>query len=99
MRAFTSPDGVRWNVEARAPGASNVMLVFHYPDASSAGRNRYAWLNWEGAEARNVTARLDRKKIIETLGEDEMALLFRRSIPIAGVGQGARPRTLPGSPR
>jgi len=97
MRAFTSPDGIHWGVEARAPGASNVMIVFHYPDADSAGRDRYAWLNWEGPEARNVTARLDRKKIVETLDEEALALLFRRSIPIAGMAQLPRLRTLPGA--
>ena len=99
MRPFTSPDGIHWGVEARAPGASNVMIVFHYPDAGSAGRDRYAWLNWEGAEARNVTARLDRKKIVEALGEEEIALLFRRSIPIAGMAHLPGLRTLPGASR
>ena len=39
----------------------------------------------------------DRKKIIETLGDDDVSRLFRRSIPIAGVGQGAPLRTLPGT--
>ena len=92
MRAFTSPDGIHWGVEASAPGASNVMIVFRYPDADSARRNRYAWLNWEGPEARNVTARLDRKKIVETLSDEDLALLFRRSIPIAGMDQFPRVR-------
>lgn len=85
MRAYTSPDGVHWGVEARAPGASNVMIVFHYPDARSARRNRYAWLNWKGVEARNVTARLDRKTILEGLEDEEIAGLFRRSMPIAAM--------------
>ena len=99
MRAFTSPDGIHWGVEARAPGASNVMIVFHYPDADSAGRDRYTWLNWEGPEARNVTARLDRRKIVEALDDEEIARLFRRSIPIAGIDQLPRLQTLPGSTR
>jgi hypothetical protein len=83
MRAFTSPDGIHWGVEARAPGASNVMIVFHYPDKESARRSRYAWLNWEGPEARNVTARLDPKTIVEKLDEEDLALLFRRSMQIS----------------
>lgn len=95
MRAFTSPDGVHWGVQARAPGASNVMIVFHYPDKVSARRNRYAWLNWEGAEARNVTARLEEKKIIESLDEEDIARLFRRSMPIAAVDRVPRTPTLP----
>ena len=99
MRAFTSPDGIHWGVEARAPGASNVMVVFHYPDKSSARRTRYAWLNWEGAEARNVTARLDSKKIVEGLDEDHIALLFRRSMAVAGAAGLPRVRTIPGAAR
>ena len=95
MRAFTSPDGIHWGVEARAPGASNVMIVFHYPDKASARRTRYAWLNWEGAEARNVTARLEEKKIIEGLDEEDIARLFRRSMPIAAVDRIPRAPTLP----
>jgi hypothetical protein len=97
MRAFTSPDGVHWGVEARAPGASNVMVVFHYPDKSSARRTRYAWLNWEGAEARNVTARLEEKKIIDSLDEEDIARLFRRSMPIAAVDRVPRAPIPPGS--
>ena len=82
MRAFRSPDGVLWGVEARSPGASNIMIVFHHPDASTSRRNRYAWINWQGSEARNVTARLDRKDILEGLDDAELSRLFRRSMPI-----------------
>jgi hypothetical protein len=99
MRAFTSPDGIHWGVEARAPGASNVMIVFHYPDKKSAGRDRYAWLNWEGPEARNVTARLDKKKIVDGLSEEQLALLFRRSMAIAAVEGLPRVPTIPGAAR
>ncbi len=95
-RPYTSPDGVHWGVEARAPGASNVMIVFHYPDAQSARRNRYAWLNWQGVEARNVTARLDKSKIIEGLKDEEIARLFRRSMPIAAVDRIPRTPVAPG---
>ena len=98
MRAFTSPDGIHWGVEARAPGASNVMIVFHYPDKESAGRDRYAWLNWDGPEARNVTARLDSKKIVEGLDADHLALLFRRSMSVA-ASAGMPRSTLPGAVR
>src|SRR5687768_16700540 len=98
MRAFTSPDGIHWGIEARAPGASNVMIVFHYPDKASAGRDRYAWLNWDGPEARNATARLDSKKIVEGLDEDHIALLFRRSMSVAAAAGLPLP-TLPGAAR
>ena len=83
MRAFTSPDGTQWGVEARSPGASNIMVVFHHPDASTSRRNRYAWINWQGAEARNVTARLDARAVIDGLTDAELKRLFRRSMPIA----------------
>ena len=83
MRAFTSPDGVQWGVEARSPGASNIMIVFHYPDATTSRRNRYSWINWKGTEARNVTARLDPKQVLEGLSDAELQRLFRRSMPIA----------------
>ena len=83
MRAFTAPDGVQWGVEARAPGASNIMIVFHHPDRSTSRRNRYAWVNWQGNEARNVTARLDGKSVLDALSDAELKRLFRRSMPIA----------------
>lgn len=85
MRAFTSPNGVQWGVEARSPGASNIMVVFHYPDATTSRRNRYAWINWTGTESRNVTARLETKTVLEGLTDPDLSRLFRRSMPIAGV--------------
>ena len=83
MKAFTAPDGVHWGVEARAPGASNVMIVFHYPDRTTSRKNRYAWLNWKGADSRNVTARLKEETVLEGLTDEQIATLFRRSMPIA----------------
>ncbi len=83
MRAYTSPDGTQWRVEARAPGASNIMVVFHHPDVSTSRLNRYAWINWTGIESRDVAARLDRKDVLEGLSDAELARLFRRSMPIA----------------
>jgi hypothetical protein len=82
MRYYEAPDGVRWGIEARTPGSSNIMIVFHYPDSRSSGRNRYAWHITSGAEARDVTARLDRKRVLEQLTDADLALLFRRSMPV-----------------
>jgi len=87
MRAYTSPDGTRWGVEARAPGASNIMIVFRHPDASTSRMNRYAWINWKGAESRDVAARLDEQGTLDALGDAEIARLFRRSMPIAAPHQ------------
>ena len=82
MRYYEAPDGVRWGVEVRTPSASNAMIVFHYPDGGSSRRNRYAWYIWQGAEARDVTARLGRTQVLERLADADLALLFRRSMPI-----------------
>ena len=90
MRAYRSPDGTHWGVEARAPGASNIMVVFRHPDASTSRMNRYAWINWTGMESRDVAAQLDKQDVLDRLGDDEIARLFRRSMPIATPGQGLR---------
>ena len=82
-RTFRSPDGTDWLLEVRSPGASNAMVVFHYPDSSSSGRNRYAWFLWRGPEARDVTARLDKREVLDALTDGEVARLFRRSMPIS----------------
>ena len=82
-RSFEAPDGARWGVEARSPGSSNVMVVFHHPDARTSRRNRYAWHAWSGDEARDVTARLKPKQVLERLTDDQIALLFRRSMPVS----------------
>lgn len=72
-----------WGIEVRSPGASNAMVVFHYPDGASSRRNRYAWVLVSGPEARDVTQRLDTVKVLESLDDDALALLFRRSMPIS----------------
>lgn len=83
MREFVAPDGVRWRVEVRAPGASNAMLVFHHPSGHSSSLNRYAWYLWSGDEARNVTARLTAAQVFERVTDADLARLFRRSMPIS----------------
>ena len=89
MRGYRSPDGTHWGVEARAPGASNIMVVFRHPDASTSRRNRYAWINWKGMESRDVAARLDEKSALDALSDAEIARLFRRSMPIAAPDHSA----------
>lgn len=81
-RTYVAPDGARWGVEARSPGSSNVMIVFHHPDASTSRLNRYAWHVWGGAEARDVTARLKPQRVLEGLDDEQIAMLFRRSMPV-----------------
>lgn len=79
---FVSPDGTRWTVEVRSPGASNAMVVFLHPASGTSRFNRYAWYLHSGEKARDVAARLDPKKVLESLSAEEVARLFRVSMPI-----------------
>jgi hypothetical protein len=83
MRDYVAPDGTRWRVRARVPGASNAMIVFHHPVGGTSRLDRYAWHQWQGAEARNVTARLEEDDVLAALDERALARLFRRSAPIS----------------
>lgn len=83
MREYVAPDGGRWTVEVRTPGASNAMVVFHHPDDATSRYDRYAWHIWQGEEARNVTARLGKKQVLDVLDDEDLAMLFRRSMPIS----------------
>ena len=82
-RAVRSPDGIAWTVDARAPGASNVMIVFLHPDRSTTARDRYAWWVSAGPEAHDVTARLSAAEVLAALSETQLTELFQRSMPIA----------------
>lgn len=98
MRSFTSPDGTKWSVEVTLPGSSNAMIVFRHPDGRSARHDRYNWVLTHGPEARSVTGRLAPKKVMDTLSETDVALLFRRSMAIDrprvnGVGSPVAPAT------
>ncbi|HEY0776410.1 MAG TPA: hypothetical protein VGD56_00460 [Gemmatirosa sp.] len=81
-RAYRGGDGATWTVTARAPGASNVMIVFLHPDRTTTARDRYAWWVSAGPEARDVTARLGAAEVLAALGDADLAELFRRSMPI-----------------
>jgi hypothetical protein len=85
VRAFQSPDGVRWNVDVKLPGASHAMLVFRRPNGRTSRLDRYAWININGPEAKNVTARVDPGAVLERLTESDLALYFRRSMRIAAA--------------
>ena len=82
-RSFKGPDGTDWGVDVRMPTASNAMVVFHHPSGDSSGRNRYAWHQWHGPEARSVTSRVAPDNVMKTLSDDVLSLLFRRSMPIS----------------
>ena len=79
-KVFRSPDGTDWRIEVRSPGSSNACVVFHHP---TGGRgNRYGWYLAQGPEARSVTGRLDPKRVLESITDRQLAMLFRRSMPV-----------------
>ena len=82
-RSYTSPDGVDWIVQVMLPGATNAMIVFEHPDGGSSRRDRYNWVNIAGPGARNVTSRADGEAVLPELSDAQIALLYRRSMPIS----------------
>ncbi len=93
MRTFTSPDGVRWGVEVPTEtiGGSNAMIVFHHPNGRTARRDRYAWLTVDSPVARDVTARLDPRAVLDSLDDQQLARLFRRSMLISAADSPLHP--------
>ena len=87
-KLFRDSDGTAWRIDVRAPSASSAMIVFHYPDAGTSRYDRYAWLQSNGPGARDVTSRLDKKTVLESLTDETLARLFRRSMPISTPGPG-----------
>jgi hypothetical protein len=82
-RSYTSPDGTHWTVQVMLPGATNAMIVFEHPDVGTSRRDRYNWVNIAGPGARNVTSRADATAVLRELTDAQIALLFRRSMPIS----------------
>src|SRR5439155_23637460 len=83
IRPFRGPDGTNWGVEVREPGASNAMIVFHHPGGKTARLDRYAWDIWSGPESRSVTSRVAPEKIMQSLTDEKLSRLFRRSMPVS----------------
>ena len=90
MKTYTSADGTIWNVMVQSPGSSNAMVTFRHPDGRSSRLDRYNWFISQGPESRSVTSRLTPDKVLEHLNAQEIAALFRRSMPVS------RPDPLPG---
>ncbi|HEY2898241.1 MAG TPA: hypothetical protein VGJ12_13965 [Gemmatimonadaceae bacterium] len=84
-RSFISPDGTNWHVQVMLPGATNAMIVFEHPDGATSRRDRYNWVNIAGPGARNVTSRADARAVLRELTDAQIALLFRRSMPISSA--------------
>ena len=83
IKPFRSPDGTNWGVEVQVPGASNAMIVFHHPSGKTSRLDRYAWEIWNGPESGNVTSRVSREKVMQSLTPEKLQLLFRRAMPIS----------------
>lgn len=82
MRTFTGPDGTVWRVVVQTPGSSNATIVFRHPDGNNARLDRYAWYITRGTESHDVTARLDKGTVLDSLSDDDVRRLFRRSMPV-----------------
>ena len=82
-RTFRAPDGTLWGVDVDLPGSSNAMILFRHPDGHSARKDRYNWVISSGPEARSVTSRLDPARVLESLDDEEIAGLFRRSMRVS----------------
>ena len=58
------------------------MVVFRHPDGRTGRRDRYAWYITRGPEALDVTARLNKRSVLDSLTDVDVRRLFRRSMPI-----------------
>jgi hypothetical protein len=83
MKTYQSPDGVLWGVKVDLPGSSNAMVIFRHPDGGSSRKDRYNWYISRGPEARSVTSRLSKDKVMAALDETTLAQLFRRSMRVS----------------
>jgi len=83
MRNFISPDGVVRGVDIDLPGASNAMILFRHPNGRTSRLDRYNWFLSHGPEARSVTARLSPAKVLDSLSDEDIARLFRRSMSVS----------------
>jgi hypothetical protein len=72
-----------WTVTVQSPGSSNAIVLFRHPDRSSTRLDRYAWYITRGAEAHDVTSRLDKKAVLDALKAPDIQWLFRRSMPVS----------------
>lgn len=82
IKPFHGPDGTSWGVEVQSPSSSSALVVFHHPNGRTARLDRYSWYQEDGAIANDVTARLNPNELLGRLGDDQLRLLFRRSMPI-----------------
>ncbi|HEY2162561.1 MAG TPA: hypothetical protein VGH04_01165 [Gemmatimonadaceae bacterium] len=82
-RTWRSPDGILWVVDVDLPGSSNAMVLFYEPGGKSGQMDRYAWYISNGPEARSVTSRLAKGKVLESLTDADLERLYRRSMKVS----------------
>jgi hypothetical protein len=83
MKSFRSPDGILWAIDVDLAGSSNAMVLFRHPNGKTARLDRYNWFISNGPEARSVTSRLSRQKVLDGLSDVDIGKLYRRSMPIS----------------
>jgi hypothetical protein len=83
MRTWQSPEGINWVVDVDLPGSSNAMVIFRHPGERNGRLDRYNWYITNGPEARSVTSRLSRTKVLDSLTDADILRLFKRSMKIS----------------
>ena len=83
MRVWQSPDGINWVIDVDLPGSSNAMVFFRHPGATNGRRDKYNWFISNGPEARSVTSRLTKQKVLDSLTDGDLAKLYRRAMNIS----------------
>jgi len=81
MTHYRSNDGTGWNVSVQLPSHSSAIVLFADPSGNS-HRDRYAILNGRGPQVNDPRGRLDPGAVLAGLTDRELALLYRRSIPV-----------------
>ena len=59
------------------------MVIFRHPVGASSRLDRYNWYVTNGPEARSVTSRLAKSKVLDSLTDLDLARLYRRSMSIS----------------
>ena len=83
MRIWQSPEGINWVIDVDLPGSSNAMVIFRHPGAANGRLDRYNWYITNGPEARSVTSRLSKQKVLDALSDGDIARLYKRSMKIS----------------
>jgi hypothetical protein len=83
MRVWKSTDGTNWVIDIDLAGSSNAMVIYRHPGGASGRLDRYNWYISNGPEARSVTSKLSPEKVLDSLSDDDIARLYRRSMRIS----------------